>query len=107
MTLQEIRARKAQQVAAMRALLNKATTEKRALSADEASQCDAMKAAITDLKAQESRVAFLDEQKRLASGVVSTGTGDTYAQDQSQVSLLLVLPPGGEGHALPGVGAEE
>src|SRR3546814_7122096 len=67
MTLQEIRARKAQHVAAMRAVLNKATTEKRALSADEATQCDAMKADIESLEAQESRVAFLDEQERRRS----------------------------------------
>src|SRR3546814_5248455 len=44
MTLQAIRARQAQHVAAMRAVLNKATTEKRALAADEAHKCDAIKA---------------------------------------------------------------
>src|SRR3546814_13427068 len=89
MTLQEIRARKAQQVAAMRALLNKATTEKRALSADEASQCDAMKAEITDLEAQEQRVAFLDEQERRAVGTVIAGNGgDTVAALESRVSIM-------------------
>src|SRR3546814_742137 len=63
MTLQAIRARQAQHVAAMRAVLNKATTEKRALAADEAHKCDAIKADIESLEAQESRVAFLDRSE--------------------------------------------
>src|SRR3546814_13919116 len=65
-----------------------------------------MKAEITDLEAQESRVAFLDEQERRASGVVITGNGDNFAQAESQVSLLRVLQAGMEGRALTGVEAE-
>src|SRR3546814_14475312 len=75
MTLQEIRARTAQHVPAMRAVLNTATTEKRALSADEATPCDAMKADIESLEAQETRGAFLDEQERRPGGTVIAGNG--------------------------------
>lgn len=107
MTLQEIRARKAQQVAAMRAVLNKATTEKRAMSADESTQCDAMKAEIESLEAQEQRVAFLDEQERRATGTVIAGNGgDTVAALESRVSLLRVLQAGVEGRSLTGAEAE-
>ncbi len=107
MTLQEIRARKAQQVAAMRAVINKATTEKRALSADESTQCDAMKADIESLEAQEQRVAFLDEQERRAVGTVITGNGgDTVAALESRVSLSRVLQAGVEGRSLTGAELE-
>ncbi len=49
MTLQEIRQRKAAKIAAMRALINKAETETRQLSADESGQCDTIKAEIVAL----------------------------------------------------------
>src|SRR3546814_8808639 len=92
MTLQEIRARKAQHVAAMRAVLNKATTEKRALSAEEATQCDAMKADIESQEAQESRVAFLDEQERRAVGtVIAVNGGVTVAAQEYRASLMSVM----------------
>src|SRR3546814_17828276 len=107
MTLQEIRARKAQHVAAMRAVLNKATTEKRALSADEATQCDAMKADIESLEAQESRVAFLDEQERRAVGTVIAGNGgDTVAELEYRVSIMRVLQAGVDGRSPTGAELE-
>lgn len=50
MTVAEIRQRKAAKVAEQRAMLAKAETERRQLSADEASKFDALKAEITELE---------------------------------------------------------
>src|SRR3546814_16251766 len=103
MTLQEIRARKAQHVAAMRAVLNKATTEKRALSAAEATQCDAMKADIESLEGQARRVAFLTAQERRAVCTVTRGAGgETVATRETRRPTLLVRPGGGRKHVRPG-----
>lgn len=106
-TLQEIRQHKAAKIAAMRALIDKATTEKRQLSADESGQCDAIKAEITALEADEQRQQFLDDAERRSAGVPITGPGnDTYASLQSQVRVLDVLQAAVEGRALSGAAAE-
>lgn len=77
MTLQAIREAKAAKVAQMRAMLAKADTEKRSLSADESSAFDALKAEVADLETQEQRAEFLAEQERRMSGTaVNTPSGD-------------------------------
>ena len=103
MTLQEIRQRKAAKTAEARALLAKAETEKRQLTADESASFDAIKAEITDLEQQEQRQQFLDDAERRAAGVtVVNGNGDTRAALEQRVSLLSVLRAASEGRALTG-----
>lgn len=105
MTLNEIRQRKAARVAAMRALINKAEAEKRALTADEGNQCDAIRAEVEQLEQQEQRAIFLEEQERRASAV-SVVTGPGRDNPEQRVSLLSVLRAGMEGRALSGAEAE-
>jgi len=108
MTLAEIRQRKAAKVAEQRAMLAKAETEKRQLTADEASKFDALKAEVTELEQAEQRQQFVDEQERRAAGVtvVAGNGGDTVAALESRVQLLDVLRAGMEGRALSGAAAE-
>ena len=108
MTLQEIRQRKAAQIAAMRAIINKAETEKRSMTVNESQQCDAIKAEIESLEQQEQRQVWLDDAERRAAGVtvVAGNGGDTVAALESRVSLLRVLQAGVEGRALSGAEAE-
>ncbi|MFC7301005.1 phage major capsid protein [Cognatiluteimonas weifangensis] len=107
MILAEIRQRKAAQIAAMRAVLNKADSEKRALSAEEAGKCDAMKAEIETLEQQEARQQFLDDAERRSAGVTIAGTGDrSFAEVEDRVSLLRVLQAGVESRSLDGAEAE-
>src|SRR3546814_3708932 len=66
-----------------------------------------MKAEIESLEAQESRVAFLDEQERRAVGTVIAGNGgDTVAALESRVSIMRVLQAGVEGRSLTGAELE-
>src|SRR3546814_7673514 len=66
-----------------------------------------MKADIESLEAQESRVAFLDEQERRAVGTVIAGNGgDTVAALESRVSIMRVLQAGVEGRSLTGAELE-
>lgn len=108
MTLQEIRQRKAAKVAEQRAMLAKAETEKRQLTADEASKFDALKAEITELETTEQRQVFVDDAERRAAGVtvVVGNGGDTIAALEGRVSLLRVLQAGVEGRALSGAELE-
>lgn len=64
MNINEIREQKAQTAAQMRALLDKASQEKRDLSGDESASFDAMKSTIQSLEAQEQRAAFLADIER-------------------------------------------
>ncbi len=64
MNINDIREQKAQTAAQMRALLQKAESEKRDLSGDESASFDAMKSTIQSLEAQESRAAFLADIER-------------------------------------------
>jgi len=73
----EIREQRAAKVAAARALLFTADTEKRALTADESARFDAIKAEITDLESQEQRASFLaDAERRSTNGERVAGSGD-------------------------------
>lgn len=108
MTLAEIRQRKAAKTAEARALLAKAETEKRQLTAEESASFDAIKADIESLEQQEQRQQFVDEQERRAAGVavVNGNGGDTVAALESRVSLLRVLQAGVEGRSLTGAELE-
>lgn len=108
MTLQEIRQRKAAKVAEQRALLAKAQTENRNLTADESAKFDALKGEVTELEAAETRQQFVDDQERRAAGVtvVNGNGGDTVATLESRVSLLRVLQARTEGRELTGAEAE-
>lgn len=107
MTLQEIRERRAAKTAEARAIVNKADSEKRSLSADEIAKFDTIKADITNLEAEETRQQFLDDAERRAAGTVIAGNaGDTVAALESRVSLLRVLQAGVEGRSLTGAELE-
>lgn len=106
MSLKSIREAKAAKTTEARALLSKAETEKRNLSAEESTAFDAIKAEIENLEAAERRQQFLDDTERRAVGTVITGSGDTIADLESRVSLLSVLRAGMEGRALSGPEAE-
>lgn len=103
MTLQEIREKRAAKVAEMRALLAKAETEKRSLSAEESGKFDALKAEITALEADEQRAMFMAETERRMQGAPV----DRQQVDlESRVSLLEVLQAGMEGRSLTGAALE-
>lgn len=108
MNLAHIREAKAGKVAECRALLAKAETEKRALSADESTLFDRLKSDIEGLESQEARTAFLaDAERRMQGEPVAGGGGDaSFAQLERRVSLLAVLQAGTESRALTGAEAE-
>lgn len=108
MTLAEIRQRKAAKVAEQRAMLAKAQSENRNLTAEESATFDKLKGEITDLEAAESRQQFVDDQERRATGVtvVVGNGGDTIAALEGRVSIMRVLQAGVEGRALSGAEAE-
>lgn len=68
MKLHEIRAKRTAVAAEMRGLLDKADSETRALTADEASKFDALKSEVNDLDAAEERAATLEEIERKMNG---------------------------------------
>lgn len=105
MNLNQIREQRAAKVTEMRALLAKAETEKRNLSADEQSKFEAMKSDITSLEQQEHRAAFLAETERRMIGTPVTGD-KPFAELERNVSLLEVLQAGMEGRSLSGAAAE-
>jgi HK97 family phage major capsid protein len=107
MTLQEIRERRAAKTAELRAMINKADSEKRSLSADESAKFDTIKTDITHLEAEETRQQFLDDAERRQVGTVISGTGsDSVSALESRVSLMRVLQAGVEGRSLTGAEAE-
>jgi HK97 family phage major capsid protein len=106
MTLQEIRQKKTARTAEARAIVAKATTENRQLTADESARFDTIKADIESLEQDESRQQFLDDAERRSTGVTVTGNSDTVANLESRVSVLRVLQAAVEGRALSGAEAE-
>ncbi|MEG3791068.1 phage major capsid protein [Lysobacter sp. CCNWLW3] len=108
MTLQEIRQRKAARTAEARAIVAKAETEKRQLTADESANFATIRADIESLEQDEQRQQFLDDAERRAVGVtvVAGNGGDTVAALEGRVSLLRVLQAGVEGRALSGAELE-
>src|SRR3546814_2755718 len=87
MRTNEIREAKASKTTEARAILAKAESESRNLTADESGKFDALKAEITDLESQESRAQFLDDAERRQTGTVVSGS-ESFANIESRVSLL-------------------
>ncbi|WP_299341728.1 phage major capsid protein [uncultured Pseudoxanthomonas sp.] len=108
MTLQEIRQRKAARTAEARAIVAKAETEKRQLTAEESANFATIRADIESLEQDEQRQQFLDEAERRSAGVtvIAGNGGDTIAALESRVSLMRVLQAGVEGRALSGAELE-
>ena len=104
MNLHSIRESRATKVAAARALVAHAETEKRALNQPEQAKFDALKGEITALEADEGRAAFLAECERRQSG---EPVGDkSFGTLQRQVNVLDVIRAQMEGRALSGAAAE-
>ena len=108
MTLQEIRQRKAARTAEARAIVAKAESEKRQLTAEESANFATIRADIESLEQDEQRQQFLDDAERRAAGVtvIAGNGGDTIAALESRVSLMRVLQAGVEGRALSGAELE-
>lgn len=108
MTLQEIRQRRAARTAEARAIVAKAESEKRQLTAEESANFATIRADIESLEQAEQRQQFLDDAERRAAGVtvIAGNGGDTIAALESRVSLMRVLQAGVEGRALSGAELE-
>jgi HK97 family phage major capsid protein len=104
MKLNSIREQRAHKVAAMRAMLAKAETEKRSLNAEEKTAFDALKAEVADLEQQEQRVLFLEEVERRSGGQPIPQAGMTDLENR--VSLVEVIRAQTEGRQLDGAAAE-
>ena len=104
MSLAQIRETRAAKVSDMRRLLATAESEKRSLNAAEQANFDALKTSITDLEAQESRAAFLQEAERRALG---HPVGDKNAASlERAINVVDVIRAQMEGRALNGAAAE-
>jgi len=104
MTLAAIRENRAAKVSDMRRLLATAESEKRSLNATEQASFDSLKTSITDLEAQESRAAFLQEAERRALG---HPVGDKNAASlERAINVVDVIRAQMEGRALNGAAAE-
>ena len=104
MTIAAIRENRAAKVSDMRRLLATAESEKRSLNAAEQANFDALKTSITDLEAQESRAAFLQEAERRALG---HPVGDKNAASlERAINVVDVIRAQMEGRALNGAAAE-
>lgn len=102
--LHEIREAKAAKVAAMRALLAKAETEKRSLNGDEQTQFSAIKTDIESLEGEEQRAQFMSDLERRMTG--DRVSGADFANVERRVVLLDVIRAGMEGRSLDGAAAE-
>jgi HK97 family phage major capsid protein len=101
--IHQIKEQRALAVAEMRSIVEKAQTEKRNLSSDEAAKFETLKAKVTEFEAQEARATFLAESERRMMG---TPVDKSQAELESNVSLLEVLQAGMEGRSLTGAAAE-
>lgn len=90
MNLHAIREAKASKVAALRALLASADTEKRALTSDERSSFETIKGEITGLEADEQRTQFLEDVERRAAGQRVAGGGNDKNFDAECRAFSLV-----------------
>lgn len=103
MKLADLREARALKVAEARALVDKATAEKRELTADEKSAFDKMKGEIQELEGQEQRRQFLDDMERRAEG---QPVDKAAVQLEQRVSVLEVLRAQMLGQPLTGAAAE-
>lgn len=101
-----IREQRAAAVAKARAIIAKAETENRQLTAEESKDFDAIKAEITNLEAQEHRAQFIDDAERRSVARPVDGGRDTLETLEQRASLLSVIRAGTEGRSLTGADAE-
>ncbi len=106
MNLSAIREARAIKVADMRNLLSAAEAGKRALTADEQTKFDTLKAGVTDLEGQEARAQFLADAERRMQGTPADGEHRDRASLEGRVSLLRMLQAQTEQRALTGAEAE-
>lgn len=110
MKLHELQERRAQAVAEMRGLADKAETEKRDLSADEDTKFGALKTEIADLDKKIGRAQALAEAERSAPAIVHGRVGDGQfeerARDFSIVKALRAALPRDLGGADIDIGFE-
>lgn len=104
MKLHQLREQRAGKVAEMRALLSKAESDKRSLTADEQGRFDSLKTEVQGLESQESRALFVDEAERRMTG--EPVADRPFADLQRQVNLVDVIRSQMEGRALSGAAAE-
>lgn len=101
--IHQLKEQKAQAVHEMRGLVEKAQTEKRSLSGDEAAKFDNLKTKVTELEGQEARASFLAETERRMMGAPAQGG---FGDLSKQVSVMKVLQAKAEGRSLDGAEAE-
>ena len=101
----QVKEQKAQAVQEMRAIVDRAQTERRNLTVDEAAKFDTLKAKVTDLESQEARAAFLADAERRMTGT-PVGGDKSMIELENSVSLLNVIRAQVEGRALTGAEAE-
>jgi HK97 family phage major capsid protein len=99
----QIKEQRAQLVAEMRSMVERAQAEKRSLSTDETAKFDTLKAKVTDLEQQEVRASFLAEAERRMNGAP---VDKSQRALESSVSVVEVLRAQMEGRALTGAAAE-
>jgi len=103
MRINDIKERKALKTAELRALADKATTEKRNLSADEAGKFDAIKQEVVALEAEEARAQFLHDQELRSNG---TPVDERRRDLEKSVSVADAIRAQVEQRALTGALAE-
>lgn len=103
MKVADLREARALKVAEARALVDKATADKRELTADEKTAFDKLKGEIQELEGQEQRRQFLDDMERRAEG---QPVDKAAVQLEQRVSVLEVLRAQMLGQPLTGAAAE-
>lgn len=102
MTIAEIRAALAAKVAATRAILTAAETEKCSLTQEQSQQFAALQPEITELEAAEQCQQFLDDAERRQAGTPIHG----QRWPGTAVKLLDVLRAAMQGRVVTGAAAE-
>lgn len=103
--IHQVKEKRAVAVAEMRGIVEKAQTEKRNFSADEAARFEGLKTQITELEGQEARASFLVEAERSMKGTPVSGD-KAFSELENNVSLLNVIRAGMEGRSLSGAEQE-
>lgn len=107
MKLNALREQRSTKVAAMKLLVDKASTESRDLSAEEITQFDALKVEERTLAAQVERAEYLgDLERRSAGEPVSGNPSADFDRLAGSVSVVKVLKAQMEGRSLDGAEGE-
>lgn len=107
MKLNALREQRSTKVASMKALVDKAATESRDLSADEIKQFDSLKVEERALASQIERAEYLGDLERRSAGTpVSGNPSADFDRLAGSVSVVKVLKAQMEGRSLDGAEAE-